>query len=101
MDAKKLFLNKRDTYMYLERYVNDGSPSGFHSRTTSAKTSPVTGEDRFPLLEFGDEDIECIHLGNKQELFAKGINYAHPDSLKSKHLEESGRTIVESNLVVS
>jgi len=87
--------------MYLERYVNDGSPSGFHSRTTSGKTSPVTGEDRFPLLEFGDEDIECIHLGNKQELFAKGINYAHPDSLKSKHLEESGRTIVESNLIVS
>ncbi len=101
MDAKKLFLNKRDTYVYLERYVNDGSPSGFHSRTTSARTSPVTGEASFPLLEFSDEDIECVHLGTKQELFEEGINYAHPDSLKSKHLEESGRKVVESNLVVS
>jgi len=101
MDAKKLFADKRETYIYLERYVNDGSPSGFDSRTTSAKTSPVLGASSFPLLEFSDEDIECIHLGNKQGLFERGVNYAHPDSFESNLLEGSGRRVVESDLIVS
>ena len=101
MDAQKLFIDKEDKYLYLERYVNNGSPSGFHLRTTSFKTNPATGDERFPLLEFSDADIECIHLGNKHELFERGVNYAHPDSSNSSILEKAGRTLLESNLVVS
>lgn len=101
MNAKELFLDKENNYIYLERYVNNGSPSGFHSHTTSLETNPFTGKERFPLLEFSDEDIECIHLGNRHELFEKGVNYAHPDSLKSKNLEKAGRKIIESDFVVS
>jgi hypothetical protein len=101
MDAKKLFLDAENAYIYLERYVNNGSPTGFHRRSTSIETSPFNGRERFPLLEFGDKDLECIYLGSKHELFEKGINYAHPDSLKSKNLEAAGREIVESGIVVS
>lgn len=101
MNAKELFIEKEAKYIYLERYVNNGSPSGFHQATTSPQTNPFTGEDRFPLLEFKDTDIECIHLGSKHEIFEKGVNYVHPDSLKSNNLHASGRKIVESNLVVS
>lgn len=101
MDAKKLFLDTENAYIYLERYVNNGSPTGFHIRSTSIETSPFNGQERFPLLEFSDKDVECIYLGSKHELFIKGINYAHPDSLKSKNLEAAGREIVESDIVVS
>lgn len=101
MDATKLFLDKENMYLHLERYVNNGSPSTFHLRTTSAKTSPFEGTDRFSLFEFSDEDIDCIHLGKKHSLFDKGINYAHPDSIESGNLEASGREVVESSIIVS
>lgn len=102
MDAKKLFIDKENAYMYLERYVNNGSPSGFTDlRTTSDRTNPFIGEERFPLLEFIDTDIECIILGAKHECFERGVNYGHPDSINSEILIGSGRKIVESHFVAS
>jgi hypothetical protein len=102
MDAKKLFIDKENAYIFLERYVNDGSPSGFTDlHTTSDRTNPFIGEERFPLLEFSDTDIECITLGHKRECFERGVNYAHPDSINSEILIGSGRKIVESPFVVS
>jgi hypothetical protein len=101
MDANELFIDKEKKYIYLERYVNDGSPSGYTEiHTTSDKTNPFRGEDRFPLLEFQDSDIEYTLLG-EHELFKRGVNYAHPDSKESKKLKFSGRQLTESSLIVS
>ena len=102
MDAKSLFSDRDKVFIYLERYVNNGSPSGFTDiRTTSAHTNPFTGVERFPLLEFNDADTKCIHLGSKINIFNLGINYAHPDSLHSGNLLGSERIVKESDLIVS
>jgi hypothetical protein len=101
MDAKNIFIDKENAFIYLERYVNDGSPSGFHMRSTSQKTNPFTGEDKFPLLEFCDDNIENIFLGKKHSIFEKGINYAHPDSINSENLIGASRKITESKILVS
>lgn len=102
MDAKNLFDNKQDAYLYLERYVNNGSPSGFTDiHTTSDKTNPFRGVDKFPLLEFNDADVNCVILGNKHELLSREVNYAHPDSINSETLKAAGRRMVESKIIVS
>jgi hypothetical protein len=101
MNAKELFTDKENKYIYLERYVNDGSPSGFTEiHTTSDRTNPFIGEERFPLLEFQDSDIECISFG-EHELFKRDVNYAHPDSINSEILKSAGRQLKESFLIVS
>ncbi len=102
MDAKKLFKNKQQTYIYLERYVNNGSPSGFTDlHTTSDSTNPFKGKDRFHLLEFDDRDVSCIILGKTEKLFQGNINYAHPDSINSEVLRIGGRKLNKSEFVVS
>src|ERR1017187_1069644 len=102
MDASTLFDNRQPTYIYLERYVNDGSPSGFtESKTTSQATSPFKGVDMFRLLEFNDHDIECITLGSKHPLFERGVNYAHPDSMSSSILLGAGRTLAKTRFDAS
>jgi len=103
MDARDLFVNKKDKYIYLERYVNDGSPSGFSDiHSTFERTNPFRGEDRFPLLEFCDVDLETVSFGEEnQGLFKRGVNYAHPDSINSDILKSSKRQLIESSLIVS
>ena len=102
MNAHNLFDDGEKTYLYLERYVNSGSPSGFSERkTTSANTSPYTGVDQFPLLEFNDEDLETINLGSPQPLFEKGVNYAHPDSINSSILQQAKRKLDKTSFNVS
>lgn len=102
MNAKELFNGKENKYIYLERYVNNGSPSGFsQSNKTSDNTNPFTGNDRFKLFEFSDTDCDCIYLGNSNTLFEKGVNYIHPDSLDSEILKQAKRKITESDIVVS
>lgn len=102
MDATRLFEKKQSTYIELERYVNNGSPSGFTElKTTSLITSPFHGADVFPLLEFPDDDFECIALGSSQRLFERGVNYAHPDSERSTVLRDSGRKLTTTNFNVS
>lgn len=101
MNAKELFTDKENKYVYLERYVNNGSPSGFTEiHTTSNETNPFRGIDRFPLLEFNDTKDECVFLG-ECELFKNGVNFAHPDSRNSYNLTESQKNPIDSNLIVS
>lgn len=86
----------------MERYVNNGSPSGFtDTHTTSDWTNPFKGVDRFSLLEFIDDDVDCQIIGKGHELFSGKVNYAHPDSVESNILKSAGRKLAESNLVVS
>jgi hypothetical protein len=102
MDANELFKNQIGSYLHLERYVNDGSPSGFtEQKTTSQITNPFTGADKFSLLEFNDEDLSCVTLGSRQQLFDKGVNYAHPDSASSPLLLSAKRQLVRTRFEVS
>lgn len=101
MNAKKIFDNPLDTYIYLERYVNSGSPSGHTERQrTSFNTNPFTGQQEFELLEFEDMDCETLRIG-KEKLFSLGVNYAHPDSVDSEILKKSGRKLVKFGIKVS
>src|ERR1039458_2496456 len=102
MDITQIFHDKQNAYLHLERYVNDGSPSGFtEKKTTSVETSPFRGAERFPLLEFADDDITSILLGTEQNLFNKGSNYAHPDSINSPILLNAGRRLTKTAFDVS
>lgn len=101
MNAKVLFTDKENKYIYLERFVNDGSPSGFTEKhTTSDETNPFRGIDSFPILEFDDSKDECIFLG-EHELFINGVNFAHPDSRNSHNLSQSYKNPIDSKLIVS
>lgn len=104
MKVEDLFFgqNNIQCYIDMERYVNDGSPSGSHLlHTTSEWTNPFTGKEKFSLLEFSDSDVDTRYIGKKHPLFRYGVNYAHPDSMQSVHLLEAKRKIENSFLLVS
>jgi len=85
MDARRLFQDKLSTFLHLERYVNDGSPSGWTDKNkTSESTNPFTGRESFPLLEFDVSDVENIIVGREHALFERPVNYAHPDQRNPK-----------------
>ncbi|MCH5297815.1 MAG: hypothetical protein J1E85_09105 [Ruminococcus sp.] len=101
MKATNLFVNQKETYIYLERYVNNGSPSGWHKKhTTSYETNPFTGKNSFKLLKFYDEQRH-IELIGSNELLEFGFNYAHPDSINSEILKNCGITLEETDFEVS
>jgi hypothetical protein len=90
------------TYIHMERYVNDGSPTGFTEiHKTSEGTNPFTGAERFPLLEFNDGDLETVLLGDHQPYLRGAVNFAHPDSISSPVLHAAGRVLQESHFKVS
>lgn len=71
-------LHKKDASAYLERYVNNGSPSGYSMKcTTSDSTSPFKGSEyitpyicvsnKSNFIEFGtipDIDVGCVNSEN-------------------------------------
>jgi hypothetical protein len=91
-----------DDYLHLERYVNDGSPSGFTElHKTSASADPFTGSKSFPLLEFYDGDCEVQRLGAQCRYLDMSVNFAHPDSSQSPTLASAKRNPIHSKVVVS
>lgn len=67
---------------YLERYVNDGSPSGFtYINQTSYETSPASDRDFFCLdILYAEDLVETIGiLPNFFEEFGRNIILIHPD----------------------
>jgi len=54
----------------LERYVNNGSPSGEH-KTVSSPYAPIEGVDRFPLPYIRVPREKCEVVGNRPSLSAK------------------------------
>lgn len=85
---KKNLNNYLEQYIYLERYVNNGSPSGFSINTTSDKTSPKKGDKYFNMLEFEDNDATFI-IGKTKDIFNRPFNYAHPDCINSPFLKKA------------
>lgn len=103
MKISELVLPAPDSdYLYLERYINDGSPTGFTEvHKVSDETSPFGDTDQFGLLEFQDGDLEVALLGSDNAYLRGRVNYAHPDSINSSHLNASGRSLAPSSVYVS
>lgn len=89
MKIKAIEVNPKNSLIYLDRYVNDGSPSGF---TEKNKTSPET--DTFSLIPsfnlFTIEDDEnnfMIYGSLKQNIPLKSNQfYVHPDMINHEDL---------------
>lgn len=102
MDAKKIFQNIKESFIYMERYVNNGSPSGWtKKRTTSKETNPFTGMKNFPLIQFDDTNFDSIIIGTQNSIF-NGVNFCHPDSIKfnSQIIDTSKFSIQDSEILV-
>ena len=89
MKVSDMFLNCEESYIYMERYVNNGSPSGYTQiSTTSKDTNPFIGKDKFRLYKFKDEKYKQNFYGPKNNLIFDNYTYAHPDSLNSEILKK-------------
>ncbi|TCL58873.1 hypothetical protein EDD76_10543 [Kineothrix alysoides] len=103
MDARKFFTDLNDSYIFMERYMNSGSPSGFTEvNKTSEETNPFTGKSQFPIFYFDDSDLESYILGEElPEFWSNKHNFAHPDSVLSRILNMSNRILRNSEFEVS
>jgi len=74
-----------ETYLHLERYWNDGSPSGFDA-TVGAPYSPFSDSPSFSLPVHAVDRLQCIQVGDIPYIWAQEILDAgkipiplHPD----------------------
>jgi hypothetical protein len=74
-------LSSPECLSYLERYVNDGSPSGFSDKfTTSDFTSPLGDTENFNIVEADIPDsFSVIRLGHPPDSLNKCGFLLHPD----------------------
>lgn len=84
MKIEEFLINDQLAYIKAERYLNNGSPSGFSDKhTTSEKTSPRSTITSFglPLIRI-TEDIKCENIGSNIESYLKSMCiFVHPDIL--------------------
>lgn len=87
MDIKQVELGSARTLSYLERYVNDGSPSGFSDvYTSSATTAPFGDSPSFTLAELGGvADRVVWRAGSKPDSLAQVGFLLHPDMADDKN----------------
>lgn len=74
----------------MERYVNNGSPSGFDRKHTSSKvTAPRSKAPDFDLLvlEF-DESIDIKTIGKDVSIIGERCIFCHPDNLNNDILQD-------------
>lgn len=102
MDAKKIFDNLKDSFIYMERFVNNGSPSGWtKKKSTSPETNPFTGKKEFPLGEIDDSRLDSLVIGEPNDIF-NNRNFCHPDSIAfmSPVVMSEKITAKQSNVIV-
>lgn len=91
MDITKIFKDKEKAYIYMERYVNNGSPSGFSKNTTSESTQPFNGNKTFPvkIIKFDDE-IQVKEIGSTEcYLLPDKSIFCHPDNIEHPILQKN------------
>lgn len=83
MLLKNLIIDPDSGYIYLERYVNVGSPSGFTEKyTTSASTSAKSDIEGFYLYSVDfPQNIIFQDYGEKSEIINKFNMLIHPDMI--------------------
>src|ERR1051325_695548 len=87
---------------YMERYVNDGSPSGFTERhTSSAETSPFGVVPHFRLWSASVPD-ECIEdIGTIPEWIGAGNILLHPDMVTEPPFATDSARVELTNIRVT
>lgn len=104
MQIDKFITDSDSAFLYLERYVNNGSPSGFSSNTTSLETAPHSTSQSFalPIVQF--DDTICVESVGANESFKippQSI-VCHPDNLKTDiMLYNSRHWHIIDNIIVS
>lgn len=89
MKVEDIIKNPNESYLYLERYVNNGSPSGFSKNTTSDLTNPLNKSHSFklPIVQF-DKNILIKEIGENRFInLPKNTIFCHPDNLKSSLMQ--------------
>lgn len=87
-----------DSFIYLERYVNEGSPSGFSNITTSKSTAPRGENSSFDIfeVEFGSDIlIESFGFSNMLQSSKNSI-LVHPDLINEQVLKKHNVNIINS-----
>lgn len=90
MRLDRIIKDKERAYIYMERYVNNGSPSGFDRKNTSSKYTAPRG--KFPnfnllVLRF-DESIEIKTIGKDVDIIDERCVFCHPDNLNDAIFKE-------------
>lgn len=100
MDVKKIFENPIRSFIYMERYINDGSPSGWtHKRSTSPNTNPFSKIEGFYLYKIKDSCFDTIEIGQPDSIFFN-VNYCHPDSiLKNSKVLLNHLNLIEPSII--
>lgn len=96
MKIEEIIKRPINSYLRLERYINDGSPSGFTINTTKNDTSPKSNNQFFSLkvLKF-KKKLEYIEVGNKSSFFSSDLMIVHPDMLENKILNKFKYDIID------
>lgn len=101
MKIDRLINEPEKSLNYMERYVNDGSPSGFTWKySTSKLTSPISDNKRFKLLlcHSDKEIIKTYGIYPQYLACGAGTILIHPDMSKDSRLATF--EIDESNIYV-
>lgn len=101
MKLKRIIQGSEHAYVYMERYINNGSPSGFDKKHTSSKyTSPRSRAQYFNLLVIRfDESIMIKSIGEDVDItftansgdevrFDERCVFCHPDNLDAGLLKD-------------
>lgn len=83
MELKEFVLDPVGSYLKAERYINDGSPSGFTEiNTTQGETSPKSAcvSFKLPLLCF--DGLRVDNIGVPKVDFGHSVMPVHPDMIK-------------------
>ncbi|MDE5562789.1 MAG: ferric iron reductase [Clostridiales bacterium] len=84
MKIEEYLINPIETYIKTERYINDGSPSGFSEQNkTSPETSPRSSILSFDIYSFElNEGVTVENIGAPHNFkIPNNIIYVHPDMI--------------------
>lgn len=98
MNIEEFRIDNISTYIKAERYINNGSPSGFSEiNTTSPETSPKSIYKSFNLfLIHINDDLEYKTIGDAMRYLSPNSIYVHPDIIDYglfKNINYSSQTI--------
>ena len=90
MKLDRIIKEKEKAYLYMERYVNNGSPSGFDKKHTSSKiTAPRSKVPYYDLLILKfDDSIEIKTIGEDVGIIGERCIFCHPDNINNIILQE-------------
>lgn len=90
MKLDRIIKEKEQAYLYMERYVNNGSPSGFDRKHTSSTVTAPRGKSPYYdllILRF-DDSIEIKAIGDDVGIIGERCMFCHPDNLNNDILRD-------------